>query len=127
MKTRLLVIICLVLVSSMVIAAEKKTEKASEVKAEAKMEKKTEKTLELKSEKDKLSYATGMDMGNFLKYNPDVNANIVVRAIKDRLAGSKPLLTEEESQKIMAASQEKADKKQQEAVEIQVEQKDQPQ
>jgi FKBP-type peptidyl-prolyl cis-trans isomerase FklB len=55
--------------------------------------------LALKTQKDKFSYAIGMKMGtNFKKQSVPVDANIMARGIKDALAGSKTLLTDEEAQ-----------------------------
>ena len=77
MKSRLVIILCLALAASPAIAAE---------------------TQELKTQKDKVSYAIGMDMGNGLKKNDvDVNPDIVAKAIKDILSGNKPLMTEQEA------------------------------
>ena len=51
----------------------------------------------LDTEKDKLSYSIGMDIGNNLKRQSiDVDADILTRGIKDTLEGEKQLLTEEE-------------------------------
>jgi FKBP-type peptidyl-prolyl cis-trans isomerase FklB len=53
---------------------------------------------ELKTQKDKVSYAIGLDMGNGLKKNDvDVDPDIVAKAIKDILSGNKPLMTEQEA------------------------------
>ncbi|MCK9418959.1 MAG: FKBP-type peptidyl-prolyl cis-trans isomerase N-terminal domain-containing protein [Nitrospirae bacterium] len=67
MKSRLIIIVCLVLVSSMAFAAEKKAEKKQEAKTHV-----------LKTEKDKVSYAIGMDMGKFLKKENDVDPNVTL-------------------------------------------------
>jgi len=77
MKTRLVIIVCMALAASPAIAAE---------------------TQELKTQKDKVSYAIGLDMGNGLKKNDvDVDPDIVAKAIKDILSGNKPLMTEQEA------------------------------
>jgi FKBP-type peptidyl-prolyl cis-trans isomerase FklB len=71
--------------------------------------------LELKTQKDKLSYAIGLDMGNSLKRNSiDVDPDIVVRGIKDTQAGSKPLMTEEEVKSVIMTVQKDLQAKQQE-------------
>jgi FKBP-type peptidyl-prolyl cis-trans isomerase len=60
---------------------------------------KTAAPLTLKTQKEKFSYAIGMKMGaNFKKQAVPVDANIMARGIKDALAGSKTLLTDEEAQ-----------------------------
>lgn len=73
----------------------------------------------LKNQKDKMSYIIGVDIGNNLKKQAiDIDANILTKGIKDALAGSKSLLTEQEIrdtlavfQKEMAAKKEEASKK----------------
>lgn len=52
---------------------------------------------ELKSEKEKQSYALGVDFGNALrKQSSEVDMDLVMQGVKDTLSGSDPLLTEEE-------------------------------
>jgi FKBP-type peptidyl-prolyl cis-trans isomerase FklB len=75
--------------------------------------------LVLKSQKDKISYVIGMDMGsNFKKQSIDIDPDILVRGIKDGLSGGKSLLTAQEVleittafQKEMMAKQEELNKK----------------
>lgn len=70
--------------------------------------------LELSSQKDKASYAIGMDMGNSLKRNDiDVNADVLNRAIKDVLTGEKPLLGEQEVKETLTTLQKDLQEKQQ--------------
>ena len=55
--------------------------------------------LTLKTQKQKASYALGMKIGSDLKrqgVSPSVDATLTARGLKDALAGTKPLLTEEE-------------------------------
>jgi FKBP-type peptidyl-prolyl cis-trans isomerase FklB len=60
----------------------------------------------LKTEKDKLSYAMGMDLGNQLKTRAvDVDPAIFGRGLADALAGSKTLLTAEEAKAIITELQ----------------------
>ena len=62
--------------------------------------------LVLKSQKDKMSYIIGMDIGNNLKKQSiDVEPNILVKGVKDALTGGKPLLTEQEIRETMTAFQ----------------------
>jgi FKBP-type peptidyl-prolyl cis-trans isomerase FklB len=94
MKSRLVIIMCMALAASPVLAGEK---------------------VELKTEKDKISYAIGLDVGNGLKKNEiDVDADIVARAIKDILAGNKPLMTDEEVKTTITGLQKDLQAKQQE-------------
>src|SRR5512139_935442 len=52
----------------------------------------------LKSQKEKVSYALGMDLGNqFRKRSVDVDPVIYSQGLKDALSGNKTLLTEEEA------------------------------
>jgi len=99
MKVKLALVIGMVLATSLAFAQEKQ---------------------ELKTPKDKLSYAIGMDMGNGLKKNAiDVDADIVVRGIKDVLNGSKPLMTNEEVRAVLMAAQKDLQAKQQERMKTQ--------
>jgi FKBP-type peptidyl-prolyl cis-trans isomerase FklB len=51
----------------------------------------------LKSQKEKLSYAIGVDMGNsFRKQSIDVDPDVVLKGLKDALSGGEVLMTEEE-------------------------------
>ena len=62
--------------------------------------------LALKSQKDKVSYIIGMDIGsNLKKQSIDIDTNIFAKGVKDALSGGKPLLTEQEIQETMAAFQ----------------------
>ncbi len=85
MKVRLLVIVCSVLLATHAFAAE---------------------TKELKTQKDKLSYAIGLQMGGSLKKNQvDVDLNVVMQGIKDGMGASKPLMTEEQMKETFTAFQ----------------------
>ena len=54
--------------------------------------------LVLKTDKDKASYAVGMNMGKGLQKDAiDIDPNIFARGLKDGLAGGKTLMTEEEA------------------------------
>lgn len=64
----------------------------------------------LKTDKDKLSYAIGMNEGRRLSQgikqsDLDVDQALILRAIKDALSGSKFLLTDEEAQTTLKALQ----------------------
>jgi FKBP-type peptidyl-prolyl cis-trans isomerase FklB len=51
----------------------------------------------LKSQKEKISYIIGMDIGNNLKRQSiDIDPNILAKGVKDAFLGSQPLLTEQE-------------------------------
>ena len=58
----------------------------------------------LKSEKDKISYIIGLDIGNNLKrQGADVDPDTLLKGMKDALSGNKPLLTENEIREVTTA------------------------
>jgi FKBP-type peptidyl-prolyl cis-trans isomerase FklB len=70
--------------------------------------------LTLKTLKDKNSYAFGMNIGRGLRQNSvEIDPAILMRGIKDVLAGGKTLLTDEEAQAMLTAIQNDLRKKQQ--------------
>jgi FKBP-type peptidyl-prolyl cis-trans isomerase FklB len=61
---------------------------------------------ELKTPKDKLSYALGMNIGSqFKSQSVDVDPDVFVQALKDVLSGNKALMTEEQARAVMAELQ----------------------
>ena len=71
----------------------------------------------LKTQKDKVSYSIGMDIGMTLKNQSiDIDPAILARGIRDSLSGQKPLMTEQEIRDAMAAFQKEMMAKQQEAM-----------
>ena len=69
--------------------------------------------LVLRTQKDKISYAIGMNVGtNLQKQSVDVDPAILLQGLKDGIAGSKPLLTEEEARTLLMQLQEDTRKKQ---------------
>jgi FKBP-type peptidyl-prolyl cis-trans isomerase FklB len=69
----------------------------------------------LKTEKDKVSYAIGMNIGNSLhKQSVDVDPNLLVRGLTEALAGGQTLLTDEEAKGILTKFQASMRQKQQE-------------
>ena len=77
--------------------------------------KKSPSTLVLKTQKDKFSYALGMNLGtNLHKQSVSVDPAIVLRGLRDALAGGKLLLTEDEARAVMMEVQTDLRKKQQE-------------
>jgi len=95
MKLRFMVVLCCaLLVAASALAGEK---------------------VELKTQKDKASYAIGLDMGNSLKRNSiEVNTDILVKGIKDALSGGKLLMTDQEMKETIATLQKELQAKQQE-------------
>lgn len=72
--------------------------------------KKTPAPLALTTQKDKASYAIGMNIGKGLKDSlkrddVDVSNEILLRGMRDALAGNKPLLTDEEAQQVLTTLQ----------------------
>ena len=69
----------------------------------------------LKTQKEKFSYALGMNIGNGMhRQGVDIDPNILVRGMKDALAGRKPLLTEDEARAAVMQVQNEVRQKQQE-------------
>jgi FKBP-type peptidyl-prolyl cis-trans isomerase FklB len=96
MKLMLEMVLCTLLVTTTVAAAE---------------------TQELKTQKDKVSYVLGLDMGTSLKKNlVDVDIEILARGIKDALSGAKPIMTEQEMKETIVALQKDLQARQQEQV-----------
>jgi FKBP-type peptidyl-prolyl cis-trans isomerase FklB len=57
----------------------------------------------LKTEKDKVSYSIGLDIGgNFKRQSLDLDAKALAAGIADGLSGGTPLLTKDETQKVLA-------------------------
>ncbi len=102
MNVRVLILpLCIVLAGSPVFAGEK---------------------TELKTQKDKLSYAIGMDMGGSLKRNAiEVDIDALVKGLKDALAGGKMLMTEQEQRETLIAFQKEFQAKQQEKMKAEAE------
>jgi len=60
----------------------------------------------LKTEKDKLSYALGMDLGTqFKARSVDIDVDVFARALKEALAGGKTLMTDADAKTIIAELQ----------------------
>jgi len=60
----------------------------------------------LKTDKDKMSYIIGMDLGkNFQKQEIEIDADILAQGIKDAISGRKPLLSEQEVRETLAGFQ----------------------
>src|SRR5712675_1217073 len=73
----------------------------------------------LKTSRDKFSYALGMKMGaNLHRQAVPVDPNILARGLKDGLAGTKTLLTDEEAQAAIVEVQNDLRKKVQEKMQV---------
>jgi len=98
MKLRLGMVLCVVLLATQVVAAEKQ---------------------ELKTQKEKISYVVGLEMAANLKKNMiDVDVDTFVRGVTDALSGAKPLMTEEEMKETIMALQMDLQAKQQELAKV---------
>ena len=92
----------------------KKTGQAPAAKTPGAPGTKSPAVLTLKTEKDKNSYAFGMNIGRGLRQNSvDIDPAILMRGIKDVLAGGKTLLTDEQAQTTLTAIQNNLRKRQQ--------------
>jgi FKBP-type peptidyl-prolyl cis-trans isomerase FklB len=68
----------------------------------------------LTTQKDKFSYALGMNLGTSLhKQSVDVDPNLVLRGLKDSLSGGKTLLTEDQARAALTDVQNQMRQKQQ--------------
>ena len=73
----------------------------------------------LKTQKDKFSYALGMNLGASLhKQAVEVDPSIVAQGLRAALAGGKTLLTQEEAQAALMEVQNELRKKQQEKMQV---------
>jgi FKBP-type peptidyl-prolyl cis-trans isomerase FklB len=71
--------------------------------------------LSLKTQKDKFSYAVGMNIGaNLHRQGVPIDPSILVRGLRDAFAGGKTVLTEDEERAILTAAQNDMRQKQQE-------------
>jgi FKBP-type peptidyl-prolyl cis-trans isomerase FklB len=78
--------------------------------------------VELKTQKDKASYAIGVNIGRSMKKdNVDIDPGVLARGIKDAFAGSKLLLTDEDAQAALATLKNDVQKHQQEQHQVAVE------
>ena len=76
--------------------------------------------LTLKTQKEKASYAIGLNIGKSMhKDSVDVDPAILLRGMKDGLAGTKPLMTDDEAKAAMVALQADLRKKQEEKMLVQ--------
>jgi len=72
-----------------------------------------------KNQKEKVSYIIGTDIGNNLKSRSiDVDPDILMRGMKDALAGNKSVLSESEVRETMEAFKQEMTKKQEEDMKI---------
>ena len=96
MKLQLAVVACVLFLASHAVAGE---------------------TTELKTQKDKLSYAIGLNLGKGMKKNDaDVDLKVVEQGLKDGYSGGKELLTEEQiKETFMAFQKERTEKTKKEA------------
>jgi FKBP-type peptidyl-prolyl cis-trans isomerase FklB len=83
-----------------------KTQQAPAAKTHSAPAAKGPTTLALKTQKEKASYAIGLNIGKGLQRDGvDVDPSILSRGIKDALSGGKPLLTDDEMKATMMALQ----------------------
>ena len=76
----------------------------------------------LKTEKDKASYAIGMNIGRSMKKDSvDIDADVLARGLKDALTDKKLLLTDEEAQAALTELKNEVQKHQQETFQVAVE------
>jgi FKBP-type peptidyl-prolyl cis-trans isomerase FklB len=82
------------------------TQKAPAAKTGTAAKPRVQPPLVLKTQKDKFSYALGMNLGdNLHKQSVDVDPAILLRGLKDALGAGKTVLTEEEARTVLMAMQ----------------------
>jgi FKBP-type peptidyl-prolyl cis-trans isomerase len=75
--------------------------------------------LVLKTDKDKESYAIGLNIGKSIhRDGVDVDPNILSRGMKDALSGAKPALTDDEAKAVMMSLQTRVRKQQAEQAQV---------
>ena len=68
---------------------------------------------QLTNQKDKISYAIGLDIGfTFKKQNMDLSPDTLMLGVKDALSGKQPLLSEQQVREVMTAFQKDMEDKQ---------------
>jgi FKBP-type peptidyl-prolyl cis-trans isomerase len=76
-------------------------------------------SMALTTQKEKASYAIGMNIGAGLhKDSVDVDPNILAQGLKDGMSGAKPQLTDEEMKAALTALQAEVQKKQEAKIEV---------
>jgi FKBP-type peptidyl-prolyl cis-trans isomerase FklB len=66
-----------------------------------------------KTQKEKISYAIGMEMGKGLKgQGMDVDSSVLAQGLKDALSGAKPQMSEEELKQVITSLQQEMRQKQ---------------
>jgi FKBP-type peptidyl-prolyl cis-trans isomerase len=94
-------------------------QKAPAAKTGSATKPRTPSVLTLKTQKDKVSYALGMNLGtNLHKETVEVDPAIVLRGLKDSLASGKTLLTEDEARTVLTQLQTEVRGKQQEKMKV---------
>jgi FKBP-type peptidyl-prolyl cis-trans isomerase len=75
--------------------------------------------LVLKTQKDKVSYAIGLNVGKSMQRDAvDIDPKILLRGMQDALSGSKPLMSEDEIKTTMTALQTEVRKQQMEKMQV---------
>jgi FKBP-type peptidyl-prolyl cis-trans isomerase FklB len=87
---------------------------------------KTQPVLTLKTQKDKASYAVGLNVGRNLgaqlnQQSVDIDQAILLRGVKDALAGGKTLLTDDEVKAVLTQLQTEVRARQQEKMKVEQE------
>jgi len=96
-------------------APTSKTQKAPVDKAGSPNTKKDSASLTLETQKDKVSYAVGLNLGRGIhKESVDVDPEILARGLRDGLTDAKPQMTDEEVQATLAELQKQVTARQQE-------------
>jgi FKBP-type peptidyl-prolyl cis-trans isomerase FklB len=78
--------------------------------------------LTLTTQKDKASYAIGMNIGKSMhRDGVDIDSSILLRGLKDGMSGAKPLITDDEAKAALTALQADLRKRQEEKLQVEIE------
>jgi FKBP-type peptidyl-prolyl cis-trans isomerase FklB len=78
--------------------------------------------LTLKTQKEKASYAIGMNIGKSMhRDGVDIDSSILLRGLKDGMSGAKPLITDDEAKAALTALQADLRKRQEEKLQVEIE------
>jgi FKBP-type peptidyl-prolyl cis-trans isomerase len=88
----------------MTLAGNARAQQTPAAKTEQAPAAKSQNDVALKTQKEKASYAIGLNIGRSLQSDSvDVDPDILLQGLRDALAGSEPLLTDDEAKEALAA------------------------
>jgi FKBP-type peptidyl-prolyl cis-trans isomerase FklB len=104
-----------ILAVAMTLAGNARAQQTPAAKTEQAPAAKSQNDVALKTQKEKASYAIGLNIGRSLQSDSvDVDPDILLQGLRDALAGSEPLLTDDEAKEALSAVRAEVNKRQQE-------------